>query len=327
MKKFLATCLIIIFGVFLLPLGVYAAEGDEDDGGDDTSAGYIGELDPFTGEPVNSGKNGGVATGAVKVTNGVTYNYSTHMFNYSSQGGMFSCSAADGMILTDPVNIALDGEFNIKMYKNGKAMDSMPDMVSDPGTYVVMVWDDNSETQLCSFQIVSKMTGSVSQYILPDGFVTDKLYIEGEETRTGRGSVDFTEEGYYQLTYRCSATQIEYNLDITVDHTPPQVVFEGLEENGTTARGPVKLTGLANDDTVYITYNDKAIRLDYDNELKESGNYHVIVVDSAGNSIDKSFKILVYLNVKSIVFILLFIAIIIGLVVALYISRKRLRVR
>ena len=42
---------------------------------------------------------------------------------------------------------------------------------------------------------------------------------------------------------------------------------------------PNKLTGLANDDTVYITYNDKAIRLDYDNELKESGNYHVIVVD------------------------------------------------
>ena len=325
MKKFLVTCIIIIFGVMMLPSGAFAAEGDEESG-DDTSYETSGQLDLYTGEPIKSDARSSVNTGVVNVSSGIMYNYSTHMFNYSTNGGTFSASVADGMIVTDPVNLALDGEFNIKMYKDGEVLDSIPEMVSDPGNYVVVVWDDNSETQLCSFQIVSKVTGAVSQYILPDGFVTTSLYIEGEEVRAGRGSVEMQEEGYYQLTYRCSATQIDYNLDITVDHTPPQVKFVGLEE-GNVARGPVTLEGLGENDTVYVTFNDNNSRLNMYNQVKESGRYHIIVTDNAGNSVEKSFKILVYLNVKSIVFLLIFIAIIIGLVVALYISRKKLRVR
>ena len=119
----------------------------------------------------------------------------------------------------------------------------------------------------------------------------------------------------------------EYKLDVTIDHTPPEITFEGLDEENN-AKGPVTISGMSKDDTISILFNDEeAVSLDSDNQVSETGYYHVVITDPAGNSVEKDFRILLYLNVSATLFIIAFALVIVGVIVALYIARKRLRVR
>ena len=111
-----------------------------------------------------------------------------------------------------------------------------------------------------------------------------------------------------------------------MDHIPPQVTFDGVDKNNK-AKGPVTIQGLKKGDTVTVTRDGKNETLKSGNKLTESGKYTVIVTDNAGNVTKKSFTIMLYLNVKSIVLFAAFLLIIAGVFVALYITRKNLRVR
>jgi len=330
MRRFIVTSIILLFGVFMPAVGVYAegedSETSEETTEDTTYEGYVGELDIYTGEPVGSEANVASASNIVTIDSNVTYDLTNQMFNYASQNGVFSCSAADGMYVTGTVNMAVSGEYNIALYKDGTKMDSIPTSVSEPGSYVAVVWDDNSENQICAFTIVTNDTGAITQYIMPDGFNVTRVIKDGQEIRTGRGSVDMTEEGYYEISYQCYLTQIDYYLTVNVDHTPPNVKFVGIDDKDH-ARGPVTLEGVQDDDTVYVSFNEGTPKVTTDYELTESGDYLVMIIDKAGNVQQQELTIFTYLNIKAVAFLLIVLALIIGIGVALYISRKKLRVR
>ncbi len=288
---------------------------------------YSGDIDTITGKPVVDDNNTTQRSGMIVMKDGSTYDSDNGRFIYNVEGGSIICSACDGMVVTGPVSIAREGEFNAAIYRDGYKVDGFPETVEQPGTYVVIAWDNVSENQVLVFQIVDKVTGRLSQYIVPLGFVVRTVNLDGVPQQNSFGSVDMSKEGYYEITYRCSATGIEYYLNVTTDHTPPDVTFEGIDSKGL-AKGPVTIKGLADDDTVYIVFNeDSTGKLDYQNQITQSGDYHVTVMDKAGNSVSRDFIIMMYLNVKGVFFLALIVVIIIGVMVALYISRKRLRVR
>ena len=145
-----------------------------------------------------------------------------------------------------------------------------------------------------SFQIVESTTGRLNQYILPTGFTLRSVNFNGVPTKGGYGSVDMSQEGYYEIVYRCNQTGIDYYLNVTTDHTPPDVKFEGVDKEGR-ASGPVTITGLTDDDKVFVQLDEHDSRIDKNNQLTESGRYHVTVVDSAGNSVSRDFVIMIYL--------------------------------
>ena len=296
----------------------------EDADGEDEYLYYEGEIDIYTGLPKEVAEQN--ASGIVKVNEDTSYDVDNSYFVYSVGTGTLGCSVADGMVTTSPVKLAKTGEFNVSIYKDGSKLTGFPNSVSDPGTYTAISWDDNSEKQLMSFKIVNKVTGNLSQYVLPSGFFLKSVTLDGVEPDREYGMVDMTEEGYYDIKYVCNATNIEYSLTVTVDHIPPQITLEGVDKDNK-ANGPVTIKGLQSKDSVVVFLDDYKTNLKTGNKLTESGDYRLYVYDEAGNVIEKDFQIMLYLNVRSVFLFIAFVLIIAGVFVALYITRKNLRVR
>lgn len=322
MKKSIITLGIILAGVCSAGSISYAS----------VSKGYTGPIDPITGEPLGGDDSNGeyeedtTQQTEIPTSDGSLYNVETGMYSYLFQNGRVECSVANGMIVTDEVSMNVDGRTGVSLYKDGNLISDIPDTVSTPGNYMFIAGDVNSKSQLLGFRIINSKTGTLDQYIMPDGFYVDTVMIDGIERYGGFNSVDMTEEGFYEINYINSDTQVEYTLKVTVDHTPPQVTFKGLGKDNK-AKGPVTVKGLTEDDVVSVTYNGEKSSLDMYNRVKDSGKYKIIVTDSAGNRVEKSFTILLYLNLSSSIFLAILLAIIVGVCIALLVTRKRLRVR
>ena len=145
------------------------------------------------------------------------------------------------------------------------------------------------------------------------------------QTLALRDSIDMRKEGKYQITYRCAATAIDYNLNLTVDHTPPQIVLEGVA-NGV-ASNPVKIQGISSGDSVSLYREGQKIPVPEEDTLKSPGKYRLSVTDDAGNTTTVEFEIQFYLNMQGLIFTLLVVGVIIATAVYMYTSKKRLRVR
>ena len=336
MRKRILTTILIVLGALLPGTSALAAPGDEevttettesttqDPGGYDI--GYTGPIDYVTGAPLQ--EDDGSSEGAiVHIADGVNYDRYSQQYMYSVGNSRVLCSVADGMIVTDGVVLSKDGEMNLAVYKDGEPMTEIPSKITDVANYVVTTWTDNSKTQLLSFQIVNSTTGKLTQYNLPSGFVVKNVQRDGQTLSHGNSSVEFKDEGEYIVDYICSASSVDYTLKVRIDHTPPKISFLGLDENDE-ARGPVTIDGVSEGDTISIIYGEEEeVTLDDENQVSETGYYHVVVTDAAGNSIEKDFRILLYLNFNATLFIVFFVLVIAGVIIALKVSRKRLRVR
>ena len=286
---------------------------------------YEGPIDMFTGDPVSS--NGGQdTTQRVNISDGSVYDRATGYYIYSVDNGSVSVSVADGMIVTGDVTFAVSENANVKLYKDGQPLDEFPGLVNAPGSYAVISGDSGSDGQIMGFRVVGQITGAINQYNLPKGFSVSGVTINGEDALYDYGVVDMTTEGEYTINYICSDNGIPYYLHITVDHTPPQVTFEGLDENDR-ARGPVTVIGLQEGDAVSVISGNEVKKLNMNSQITESGDYRVVVTDVAGNSVERQFKILVYLNLQAWMFFGFVLLLIVGMAIALTLTRKNLRVR
>lgn len=290
---------------------------------------YSGELDPFTGEPVTKNTASGEVTtlsNRKMITDKMYYDFSVGQFAYPVDNGLLDVysSAADGMIMTEPVQISIPDGVTLMVYRDGVLEDTTMEY-REKGGYTVRALINNNEIELFSFMIVGSRTGAVSAYQLPAGFRVDSVTVDGQEREHTRNSVDMIEEGYYDIQYRCERTDVRYSLMVTVDHTPPHVVFTGIDEDGK-ARGPVSWDGLEMGDTLLV-YKDGAEFLHENNKLTQSGRYEVLVSDEAGNTVDQIFTILIYLDRNGFMFVGILVLVIGGLVGYLIWHRKHMKVR
>ncbi len=286
---------------------------------------YEGPIDIITREPIPENGDQDI-TQRVNISDGSVYDRATGYFVYAVDNGSVSISVADGMMVTGDVMLARSENANVRLYKDGEPLDEFPGLINSPGSYAIVSGDDESNGQIMGFRVLSEITGAVNQYSLPKGFSVRSVVINGEDAVFDYGVVDMTAEGKYDINYICSDNGISYYLRVTVDHTPPQVTFEGLDDNNR-AKGPVTITGLEEGDTVSVISGSTVKKLNANSQIVESGDYRVVVSDLAGNYIEKEFKIMVYLNLQAWMLFGLLLLIIVGLAVALVITRKRLRVR
>lgn len=172
-----------------------------------------------------------------------------------------------------------------------------------------------------------KKTGALTVFQVPSGFslVNVLLNDEKQQYSLSANAVDLKEDGEYVINYRCEAIGINYTFEITVDHTPPQVTFEGLKKG--VAKNPVTLNGVEKTDTIKVLRDDQEMNISKDHILRSPGKYVVTVTDDAGNSITEKFEIKFYLNEQGWVFGLIIVAIIVSAVIYMIMSKKKLRVR
>ena len=329
MRKASIAFIFILLGIFLPGMAVYAVGEDGQEASSASteadSIGYTGPIDLVTGRPVTEGNDS--SSDYITISETVQFNKVSKEYEYSVGSSTIRCSVANGMVVTDSVTLAKDGEMNLSVYKDGKTMSDVPSPIKEPGNYVVVTYENNSEKQLLSFQIVNEITGKITYYVLPTGFTITSLTLDDQIQAHSNGTVDMTKEGHYVVHYSCTQTGESYKLDVEIDHTPPQVTFEGLDEENN-ARGPVTVNGLENGDSISILLDDSdTVVLDDDNQVSETGSYHVVVTDRAGNSIEKDFRILLYLNLNATLFIIAIAVVLLGVLTALIITRKKIRVR
>lgn len=292
----------------------------------DVNFDYNGEIDAYTGAPLEKESDDAVVEQTVTISDGILYDRESEMYEYPVGEGFFHCSAYTGMAVTGVVTLSVDDGVDVIIYKDGKKGSKVPDELTEQGMYVVTTGGESGGSPLMNFQIVETLTGKLERYDLPSGFTLSSVTIDGEKAGAFGKSVEMTRDGEYEISYFCKATGVDYALNLTVDHTPPQVEFEGLNEDDE-AREPVKLSGISEEDRVTITKDGNEVNLNFQSSLTESGRYHVVVTDAAGNSVEKDFRILIYFNMQAWIFFGVILLIAAGVAVALWITRKRMRVR
>lgn len=289
---------------------------------------YEGEIDPFTDLPVSQGQiNESQQT--VFVSDGVTYDRETHMFSYQipDKSGYVQSSIANGMITTESVSLILPEGFSAVIYCDGEEKADLDTSdISAPGNYALVVTGLDVQYQLLSFIIVSEKTGAISSYEMPSGFRLTKLVLNGEQVIVSNpAAADLSAEGEYEVTVTCTATGVSYNLNVMLDHTPPEITLQGVTDGE--AHGPVVISGVQPEDSVNLTMDGKKVSVPSDNKLTSPGKYSIIVRDDAGNVFSQDFEIAFYLNMQGLIFTLLAVGVAAAIFLYMFISKKRLKVR
>ena len=293
---------------------------------------YEGEVDIVTEEPINvtDDENSEDSSQNISVTDGVTYNYEQNMYTYTvpDSGGLtVSSSVADRMITTNEVTLSVSNGVTAALYLDGQPVeDTDYSAIGWVGNYSLVVTSGGKDTQLLTFTIVPEKTGMISSYQIPDGFDIIEVAVNDEvQTISDKRIVKMKKEGMYNLTYRCRSTGVEYALRVDIDHTPPAVTLEGVEDGK--AKQAVTVSGIEESDTVSMTKDGNEYKLGANSIVKMPGKYTISVTDDAGNTVSEEFTIKFYLDRQGLWFGLIAAAVIISAISYMIMARKKLRVR
>ena len=309
-----------VAAVLCLPVSVSAAAVHSE----------IENIDPYTGEPLESYAENGNDGGYARVwVNGTTqYDRDEKMYAYENADvspNSFYASVADGMFVTEPVEIKIPTGVTPTLYLDGKEISDVNFAhIEEPGAYVLEATGIGAtSSRIMEFSILTKITGKLETFTVPEGFTITDARLDGALTSHDAKSVEMTDEGGYVVHYRCNAAERTYSLEVEVDHTPPTLKLEAVKDN--VAKGPVDISDMEEGVTANIKLGNKEVKAK--DTLTQSGIYHIVLTDQAGNQTTYSFRILMYFNMSSIGFIILLLAAVAALVIYLVISRRKLRVR
>ena len=289
-------------------------------------SGYTGELDPETGEPIQEATETSESSNRVDITDNVYYDRDRLGYVYSiGDNAELLCTIVDGLVVQRNVRIDADEGVEITLYQNGTALEE-PDLTNiyRQGNYVVEANVSGQSYQVLSFSIIGDVTSNMSGYTMPAGFTITSATLDGEEIYDDSSYVSMVQEGHYVVNYRCARSGLTYELDVTVDTTPPTLTLSGLN-NQNQARGPVAISDVEDGASAVITLDGEQIT--YRSQLTESGEYQIILTDKAGNVAQYAFTILVYFDLNSLLVIGIAILAIAGVAAYIFLSRKRLAVR
>lgn len=234
------------------------------------------------------------------------------------------CTVADGMITNQAVTIKADAGVALAVYLNGNRLEgAYSGTFETPGEYVVMYVGGTVTERVLSFTIVPSLCNYVTAYVLPAGFEITEVSLDGTSLLYEKNYIKLTDEGEYNIHYRCIRTDIPYQLVVRTDFTGPILHLEEVTDG--TARGPVDISEAKLAAEINIYHNGERISKKY--ILTESGEYLIELADEAGNKTTYSFTILIYFDGNSWLFILILLASVVILVVYLIHSRRHLRVR
>lgn len=320
--------LLITAALALLAAAVFPVFADDEDA-------YKGDFDydgVIDSESGYGGSNAPSLDGLVSVTSSMLYDRSRAMFVFPVQDtDEVFCSAADGMILTEPVALRVSGSAELHVYRNGEPYElDGSDEISQTGEYVVHAGAEDAGTRVCAFTIVGPATNVVHSYRMPDGFVVRDATLNGSLTDYSRYFVDMEKEGSYIIDYSCTATGMDYTLGTRVDRTPPKLVLTGSVGSDGKVHSAVDFSGLEPEDTFYVELDGKPLSVQVDNgagRLRNSGVYHVVATDKAGNSETREFTIMAYLDSNGLLCILLVAAALAAVAGYAVYKRKALRIR
>ena len=320
MKHRIISLALALLALLMLTLPALAAD-----------TGYSGVIDPETGEPYDeeTPESYGDRTA---LTKRMFYDWSTHAYVYpvTDALGEVHVSAADGMVLTTPVYIQPTAEASVVVYYNGSEYTGSLSSCSGAGEYVVSALVGGQPKRLMSFTLLGKTSNLLHDFVVPDGFYILEAMRDGESIYEDRYSLNLEPEGVYYIEYECSSTNLVYKLETTVDRTPPGLVFQGKLDSQGRVRSKLEFRGLEPDDRIYLERSGEAVVPELNSDgtgtVYDPGNYRMLVMDAAGNSVQYDFIILQYFDLQSWMFFLLVVLVVCAVAAYIILQRKRLKI-
>lgn len=286
------------------------------------------EIDSMTGIPDDvSGIEG--RNSNPYVTNSCYFDTTSERYVYTvgTNSNAVVANVASGMVTSMPVAITVDTSYTYVLYRNGEKVEDEVEIsnIEQQGAYSLEVTNGIDKVTPVKFQIVGEYT-NLECYEMPEGFHINSVTRDGGSVGTTGSVVMFEEEGSYDIDYACSATGEKYSLSVKVDHTPPVLELEELNDKYE-AHGPVDISEIEVEPGFGIRIIYEGEEMPYARVLRAPGNYEITIQDAAGNRNTYGFIIRMYLNISSVLFILAMILAIAGIVGYVLISKKKLKVR
>ena len=287
--------------------------------------------------PLRPGAGGGrglqrAETGRVALTSGMYYDWTARDYAYPIGNTLSEVhsNAADGMVLTAPVSLAVNGEADLSVYRDGQPYDGSLDRIDGVGSYMVSATLGGQTQRVLGFTLVGSSTNALHMFLVPDGFYLLSATRDGEPVYADRYSLSMEQEGAYAVEYECSATDIVYTLETVIDRTPPELSFDGRVDSEGRVRSELKFSGVQPGDSLFLTRYGESVPVyaeqDGTGVIKDPGSYRLTIRDAAGNSMEYSFIILQYFNLQSWIFFLMIFAALAAVIVYVLVRRKRLRI-
>jgi len=319
---------ILFLSVVLAVFSVRGYAAEDTDPEDDFT--YSGPLDPDTNEPVREEQS--TDTGRVRLSDAMEYDVKAERYIYTANNGLveIKSTVADGMFTRDAVSISTAADASIVVHKDGTILSGKVSTLTDPGEYIVSTQSGSDYTRLFSFTILGKTTNGLQHFTVPEGFYMTDAKLDGSGYYYTRYGADLAAEGEYVLSYVCGATERVYTLEITIDRTPPTLEFSGKINSENQVRSALEFTGVEPGGSVAVLQESNTYSVRPDSEgvysLKDSGLYTIRVYDAAGNMTEYQYRIMMYFNISSIIFVLAAGLLLLGIGIYVIIRRRSLRI-
>ena len=199
---------------------------------------YSGVVDSVTGE-ATEGAGASSAT-RIRITNNMYYDREARSFIYPTGVSTYEvrASVADGMVVTEPVEITADEGVELTLTRNSTVLEESDlSHIADVGKYSVSVRVIDTTVTLFSFTIVGASSNLPGGYTMPDGFYIIDATVNEEPADYERNFIGMEQEGLYDVEYVCPDTAIHYHLMTNIDRTPPQVTLDGKLDNSLNFNG------------------------------------------------------------------------------------------
>lgn len=231
----------------------------------------------------------------------VSFNDDTHMMVYElPNGSRFSASVPDGMITTEPVTLIPMENAYVTIMRNGSREKTAEDgYYGREGNYRVSILDYSSGTVSgdrhvyqvnFNFRIIPGEVSSLDLLRAPEGFVIEKLELEGRETEPENPQWEFLHrDGHYRVWFADRDTKkIRYQISFTRDTTAPLLVFSPVIDREI-MKQDVEVRISDPQGGVQVYYNGQPVKMT-GSLIRDGGSYQFRTMDRVGNERFYSLK-------------------------------------
>lgn len=280
-------------------------------------------VDSFSGDVLSGSYDDNSAiegVGVVSVSSNCGFNRSTGKYVFTSSNNTLSSNVCSGQYTQDEVYISSNADAGFVLYNNDESTQIDGDIyIKTPGKYLVR---DKLDKTVMEFTVLSKINNDIYSYQVPVVYRVSAFTLNGDNVAFSSNSVDFDEEGQYEVSLYNKITEKTETLYFLVDRTAPELELIGVTEGE--AWQAVSFGELEEDSSLEV-YRD-GTKIDLAEEYETAGEYKVVYTDAAGNTNEISFTIHLFLDINAWLAVGLIIALIAAALSYMLYWRKHTRI-
>lgn len=225
---------------------------------------------------------------------GEGYRSEDKLFYYTfSDGSTLSVGAPkNGIANTDVMIIPPEGGRAMVSYgENSIEVDETVN-ANEKGSYHIEATSAGGETTTWDFRLLPKASNELTEITPPEGYRIQSVVYEDEPYEvTDPERFELPKDGLYTVSFTpVYEGYPDWFTAIIIDHTAPEVTFEGLDEQGKATGKEVTFHVNEEDAVIQLLRGKKEVKVS-GNTISKGGRYTLTATDAAGNSSSYQFTI------------------------------------